>query len=101
MGNVLAIALLRDEFWSLSQFLVSFYSMRVRSHGSISEETRAQIESEILVAENLKDVMRWALRQPKGTFLPQIVADVIVQDEFTHDCVIPRSDGLVLVFDTT
>ena len=74
--------------------------MQVTSHG-ISELQRTQIESEVGCQQNLKDMMTWALCQQKGTFLPQIVSDVIVQDEFTHDCIVPRSDGLVLVYDTT
>lgn len=32
---------------------------------------------------------------------PSNVSDVIVQDEFTHDVVIPWRQGLHLVFDTT
>ena len=36
-----------------------------------------------------------------GEFVPQVVADVIVQDEFTHDVLIPWREGLVLVYDTT
>ena len=36
----------------------------------------------------LQDVMRWALSDPAG-FIPQVVADVVVQDEFTHDVVVP------------
>jgi hypothetical protein len=31
-----------------------------------------------------ENVMHWALSDPSG-FLPQVVADVIIQDEFTHD----------------
>jgi len=41
------------------------------------------------------------LSHPAGTFIPQVVADVIVQDEFTHDVVVPWREGLVLVYDTT
>jgi len=46
-------------------------------------------------------MMAWALSLPRGTFLPTIVSEVIVQDEFTHDVIVPRADGLVLVYDTT
>lgn len=31
----------------------------------------------------LQDVMRWALSDPAG-FIPQVVADVVVQDELTQ-----------------
>ncbi len=32
---------------------------------------------------------------------PKMVADVVVQDEYTHDVVLPWSDDLWLVYDTT
>jgi hypothetical protein len=49
----------------------------------------------------LSDVLEWASKQPAGTVLPQIVADVIVQDEFTHDVIVPWRDGLTIVYGTT
>ncbi len=32
---------------------------------------------------------------------PRLVADVVVQDEYTHDVVLPWEDGVWLVYDTT
>ena len=32
---------------------------------------------------------------------PKMIADVVVQDEYTHDVVLPWSDDLWLVYDTT
>jgi hypothetical protein len=76
-------------------------SMSVVTHGSIEAALLEQIEVQLSKQQNLKDMMAWALSQPNGTFLPQIVSNVIVQDEFTHDVIVPRSDGVVLVYDTT
>jgi hypothetical protein len=75
--------------------------MRVLNYASLSPEQIAQIESELSRQQNLNDVMQWALSYPKGVFIPSVVANVIVQDEFTHDVIIPYRDGLVLVYDTT
>ena len=75
--------------------------MRVAVQGNVSEKARAELEAEISEHENLKDMMTWALAKPRGTFLVGIVADVVVQDEFTHDVIVPRNDGVVLVYDTT
>lgn len=75
--------------------------MRVVTHGSFAADVVAELETAISNQENLKDMMAWALSRPAGTFIPQIVSNVIVQDEFTHDVVVPRNDGLVLVYDTT
>jgi hypothetical protein len=76
-------------------------TMRVVNHANLSPDTIAEIEAYLPDQQNLKDVMNWALSQPVGTFTPQVVADVIVQDEFTHDVVVPWRDGLVLIYDTT
>ena len=76
-------------------------TMRVRNCADLSVETIAKIEALLADQQNLKDVMNWALSCPAGTFIPQVVAEVIVQDEFTHDVVVPWRDGLVLVYDTT
>jgi hypothetical protein len=32
---------------------------------------------------------------------PRLVADIVTQDEYTHDVVVPWSERLVLVFDAT
>ena len=75
--------------------------MRVLNYSSLSTDTVAQIATELSGQENLKDVMSWALSAPSGTFIPAVVSEVIVQDEFTHDVIVPWRDGLVLVYDTT
>jgi len=75
--------------------------MRVLNQANLSPHWIAEIEDQLLDQQNLKDVMNWALSHPVGTFTPQVVADVIVQDEFTHDVVVPWREGLVLVYDTT
>jgi hypothetical protein len=75
--------------------------MRLLNQANLSSQTIAEIEAQLSDQENLKDVMTWALSSPSGIFIPQVVADVIVQDEFTHDVVVPWREGLVLVYDTT
>jgi hypothetical protein len=75
--------------------------MRVVNHANLSPEQNAQIEHELSGQQNLNDVMKWALSHPKGVFIPSVVANIIVQDEFTHDVIVPYRDGLVLVYNTT
>jgi|KBSSwiStaDraftv2_1062776.scaffolds.fasta_scaffold204913_1 hypothetical protein len=74
--------------------------MRLVNQSKLPKKRITDLETEIPEQENLKDVMKWALSNP-GEFVPQVVADVIVQDEFTHDVLIPWREGLVLVYDTT
>lgn len=75
--------------------------MRVANHANLSADAVAAIAAELSTQENLADVMAWALSSQPGTFIPSVVADVIVQDEFTHDVIVPWRDELVLVYDTT
>ena len=75
--------------------------MRVANHANLPPEEISRIEGELAGQQNLNGVMKWALSHPEGTFIRSVVADVIVQDEYTHDVVIPYRDGLVLVYDTT
>lgn len=75
--------------------------MQIITHGRITDEVKARIQAEVSGQQNLKDMMAWALTQGSGVFLSGVVSEVIVQDEFTHDVIVPRSDGLVLVYDTT
>jgi hypothetical protein len=57
----------------------------------------ARIEAITAKHRILADVLQWGLvHRP-----PLVVADVITQDEYTHDVVVPYVDGLFLVYDTT
>ena len=75
--------------------------MRITNHANLPRDQIARIEVALAEPQNLNDVMRWALAHPPSTFIPAVVAEVVVQDEFTHDVVVPYGDGLVLVYDTT
>jgi hypothetical protein len=48
----------------------------------------------------LSDVLAWAAAKPKADVHPRIVAEVITQDEFTHDVIVPYRE-VFLVYDTT
>ena len=48
----------------------------------------------------LNQAVSWAATQPKEYVHPQYVTEVITQDEFTHDVIIPYRN-VFLVYDTT
>jgi hypothetical protein len=75
--------------------------MHVVNRANLSPAQIAALENELFGQQNLNDVMRWALADKSGAFIPGVVADVIIQDEFTHDLIVPWRDGLFLVFDAT
>ena len=62
----------------------------------IPSELLASLKAELKGLSILQDVIRWGFSQSP----PSDVADVVIQDEFTHDVVLPWQH-LFLVFDTT
>ncbi len=75
--------------------------MIVTNHTSLPIETFASVQNALPALESLQQVMTWALADQTGAFEPGVVSQVIVQDEFSHDVVIPWRDGLILVYETT
>lgn len=75
--------------------------MRLVNYAKLSPARLADIEREVSEHRTLADVLRWGLKAESGVRLPEVIAAVIVQDEYTHDVVIPWRDGLVLVYGTT
>ncbi len=60
----------------------------------------AELSDELNRHKSLRDVLAWAATKPKEDVHPQFVAEVITQDEFTHDVIVPYQN-LFLVYDTT
>ena len=76
-------------------------AIRILNYANLSREAVAESESELSEQYSLKDLMTWALSDPAKRFIPGVVKDVVVQDEFTHDVIVPWGPELVLVYDTT
>jgi hypothetical protein len=63
----------------------------------LDPELRRRIEEAIADHGMLDRVIRWGLAsEPR-----RVIAGVVVQDEYTHDIVVPWGDGLWLVYDCT
>jgi hypothetical protein len=60
-------------------------------------EQREALEAAVARQPTLAEVLRWGLAQTP----PRVIAEVIIQDEFTHDVVLPWRGDLHLVYDTT
>lgn len=76
-------------------------NMAVTNRANLSSVEMASIEKEVADHRSLEQVLRWGLSQPAGARLPQVIADVIVQDEYSHDVIVPWRAGLVLVYGAT
>jgi hypothetical protein len=66
-------------------------------HVALPETERDALAAELAPLGTLADVIMWGLRAAP----PRVVVAVVVQDEYTHDIVLPWRDGRYLVFDTT
>jgi hypothetical protein len=76
-------------------------SIRVLNYANLSREAITAIESELAEQYALKDLMTWALADAGKKFIAGVVQEIVVQDEFTHDVIVPWGTELVLVYDTT
>ena len=74
--------------------------MKIVNNAEISEDYFIKLKSDLTNIKTLGQVLSWASSKIKDDFLPHIVAEVVQQDEFTNDVIIPYKD-LFLVFDTT
>lgn len=74
--------------------------MRVTNRASINKIDFEQYRVELEQHRSLQDVLQWAQRQPEGTHIPGAIADLVIQDEFTHDIIVPWR-GYFIVYGTT
>ncbi len=65
-------------------------------HSGLPPERCAALERQLAPLALLQDVVRWGFASTP----PRDVAEVVVQDEFTHDVVLPWEEERYLVFDT-
>jgi hypothetical protein len=74
--------------------------MKITNLANLPKDEFANLKNELVKHKTLGQVLAWASAQPKDNFLPQIVVEVVTQDEFTHDCIVAYKN-LFLVYDTT
>ncbi|HEX4439645.1 MAG TPA: hypothetical protein VH854_06215 [Thermoanaerobaculia bacterium] len=74
--------------------------MDVRNRAGLSDSELAGLAAELESLESLSDVIRWGRSQPAGSVVPAVIRDVVIQDEFTHDAIVPWRDR-ALVFGAT
>jgi len=74
--------------------------MKVFNVEGISEDEFNELRAELMSHKTLGHVLAWANSKPREDVIPQTVAEVITQDEFTHDVVVPYRN-IFLVYDTT
>lgn len=69
----------------------------VSSVGSVPQSVLARARAGLGDRRTLADVLRWGREQSP----PRPVVEIITQDEYTHDVVVPFEGGHFLAFDAT
>ena len=71
--------------------------VQVRAAGPIGDRDLARFRIALRELRTLDSVLGWMTAQDP----PRAVSNIVTQDEYTHDVIVPWSERLVLVFDTT
>lgn len=72
-------------------------TLPVTDLSNLDASALAAIEAVVSGQRDLKAVLDWCL----GQHPPMLEAAVVEQDEFSHDLIVPWSDGRYLVYDVT
>jgi hypothetical protein len=69
----------------------------LHDHLGLNDAEWATLHEIVQGHQGLDDVFSWG----RGQRPPILPADVVVQDEFSHDVIVPWAPRLYLVYDTT
>src|SRR5262249_3678739 len=75
--------------------------MNLKNYAHLSPAEMDEVKRELGDQNSVLDLHRWSQRQPYGILSPEVIAERVVQDEFTQDLIVPWRDGLVLVYEAT
>lgn len=76
-------------------------TVKVADESKIDVAEVAGLASSLSTVETLSDILCWARNLPEGEVRREIVSDIVVQDEYTHDIVVPWKSRYALVLDAT
>jgi len=71
--------------------------LNLHDHAQLSDDARDDLARQVASHFSLARVVTWALNRSPS----RMVVDVVKQDEFTQDVVLPYDDDLFLVYDCT
>jgi hypothetical protein len=64
-------------------------------YAGLSKPEKDDLTQRLSMIQTLGDVVPWSMANKTN------IHEVVVQDEYTHDVVVPLKETLVVVFDTT
>ena len=71
--------------------------MEVTPEGAVAPDVLVAVAETVASHSSLAAVVAWTAA-PR---VPRMIAKILVQDEFTHDVVVPWGGDVYLVYDTT
>jgi len=75
--------------------------MKIQNRAGLAIRLVEQLSEGLKNVESLSDVLKWGRSASSGAASPSVITDVVVQDEFTHDALVPWQSGQALVFAST
>lgn len=75
--------------------------MKLKNYAHLSPAEMDEVRGELGDQNSVLDLLKWSQQQRYGVLLPEVIAERVVQDEFTQDLIVPWRDGLVLVYEAT
>jgi len=76
---------------------MSVRQVPIEANGRIAERDLTRFRIALRELRNLGAVLGWLRAQDP----PRTALDIVTQDEYTHDVIVPWDERLVLVFDAT
>jgi len=74
--------------------------MKIQNRAGLSSSDLAALQASLDDVGSLADVIAWGRKQSGGSVRPEVITDVVVQDEYTHDAIVPWNRGAI-VFGST
>jgi hypothetical protein len=71
--------------------------MELHCRAKVDASVRAELDSIVATHDTLEAVVKWGFAQES----PVLVSEVVKQDEFCHDAIVPWRGALWLVYGTT
>jgi len=63
--------------------------MKIQNRAGLAPADVAALQTSLEGVGSLADVIAWGRTQPAGSVRPEVITDVVVQDEYTHDAIVP------------
>lgn len=73
----------------------------IENYANLAPERLAELEAAIPNVASMLDLFQWGAKPDSLVAIPQVFSEVVKQDEYTHDFVMPLKNGLFLVYDST